>query len=81
MRQCKIDILLTEINTARGLTYPSIGYLYYADIMCDGIKRPRTVWQIISEVGGVSKAHQLGGTIHKTIAALQALLNDLRGLK
>ena len=79
MKQCKIDKLCAAINQARGLSYPSIGYLFYADIRGDGIKRPRSVWQITNGGGGVSRAYDYLGTIPAKIKALEKTLNELRG--
>lgn len=45
--------LLNQLNTARGLKYPDIGYSYFADITGDGRKR-RSIYTIINAGGGVT---------------------------
>lgn len=47
-----IDRLLTELNEKRGLKYPDVGFLYYADIKGDG-QSPKSVWRIMNDQGGV----------------------------
>ena len=79
MRKCKIDLLCDSINQSRGLNYPSIGYLFYADVKGDGIKRPRLVWQVISDHGGIGRAYEYRGSPHQTIKALQKTLNEIGG--
>lgn len=79
MRKCKIDLLCDSINQARGLTYPSIGYLFYTNARGDGVKRPRSVWQVISDHGGISFAYEYRGSVHQTIKSLEQTLDTLRG--
>ena len=54
MRKTVIDKLCDKYNRAKGFTYPSIGYLYFADIKGDGTKLNRSIWVIITQNGGVS---------------------------
>lgn len=44
--------LLAELNAARGLVYPDIGYSYFGDVKGDGVFRPR-VYTIV-QGGGVT---------------------------
>ena len=44
--------LLSELNKKKGLSYPQVGYSYYADIKGDGLNNKR-VYAIIGEFGGV----------------------------
>jgi hypothetical protein len=45
--------LLTELNQLRKLTYPNIGFLYWADVDGRGTYLPR-VYVIINEQGGIN---------------------------
>ena len=81
MKQSKIDKLCSAINEKRGHVYPSIGYIYYADVKGDGIKRPRSVWQIISAHGGVVRAYEYSGNPRQIVAALQQTLNSIGSAK
>ena len=72
MKRGTIDKLCEAINTKKGLIYPSVGYLYYANIAGDG-RRHRTVYQIIREGGGVAAVHN-GYHAKATAANLRAAL-------
>jgi hypothetical protein len=56
MKRGKIDKLCEQINNARGVVYPQVGCLMYANIAGDG-RRHRTVYQISNADGGVCPAH------------------------
>ena len=56
MRQAMTDKLLSQLNAKRGLVYPMIGYFYFVDLWGG---RPRKVYQIIGENGGVAYAREL----------------------
>jgi len=77
MRIGKIDRLCAAINARRELVYPSVGYLYYADIRGDGVRRRRTVWQIITPSGGVCRAAENRRAHVDTIAALENTLETI----
>ena len=49
------NTLLKEYNAIRGLSYPNIGYCFYADIRGDGNYRP-SVYTIVNEGGGVTRS-------------------------
>jgi hypothetical protein len=51
----KTEKLLKELNAARRLAYPDIGYLCYANIRGDG-SRPgyKSIYRIVNAGGGVS---------------------------
>lgn len=53
--------LLKELNAARGLKYPDIGYSYFADIKGDG-RNIRSIYIIINENGGVCYSSLNGKT-------------------
>lgn len=55
MRKSIIDNLCDKLNANRGLTYPSIGYVYFADIRGNGRSR-RALWEIINIGGGVARS-------------------------
>ena len=54
-------------NKARGLTYPSRGYLQWADIRGDGSKR-RGLYVTVRDSGGVAASYWRGKTMRETIA-------------
>lgn len=58
MARTETDKLLDKLNERRGVQYPQVGYLYFADIRGDGSNIKR-VYQIINIGGGVSLAHDL----------------------
>lgn len=64
-----ISDAVARYNAARGLTYPSIGYLQYADIRGDG-SNWRGLYVQINEGGGVgsSYAPRKGKTMRETLA-------------
>ena len=45
--------LLRELNTINGVAYPGIGYVFFADIVGDGIARPR-IYTVVNANGGVT---------------------------
>ena len=54
----KTDLALGALNEARGLKYPDIGYLYYANVTGDG-RSPayRSIWCIVNAEGGIVRSH------------------------
>lgn len=72
MKKGVIDKLCEAINTARGLSYPDIGYLYFANIAGDGRKH-RTVYAIVTQGGGVVAVHNAGSPL-KTAKKLRDVL-------
>lgn len=73
MRKCKIDIAVDEYNARRGLTYPMIGHMRYANIVGDG-RNYRTLYVIINDGGGVSYSEFNAATPKKTLEKLRAAL-------
>jgi hypothetical protein len=67
--------LCHAINTARGLEYPAVGYLYFGDVKGDGHSR-RRVWQVINRDGGIVATHN-GKTYRETAANLRQILNTI----
>ena len=45
--------LLEELNAAKGLSYPQVGYSYFADVKGDG-RNIRSVYTIVNAQGGVT---------------------------
>lgn len=74
MAKCKIDLAVTALNAKRGLKYPDIGYMYYANIAGDG-RKYRSLYTIINAGGGVSYSEFNGKTTRET---LKKLNNQLR---
>lgn len=68
IRPKDITKAVAELNRARGLTYPAIGYVMYADVCGSGIPMTRC-YRINNADGGVSYAYDLqGATLRKTLA-------------
>ena len=51
--------LLQELNEKRGLSYPQVGYSYFADVKGNG-SSSKAVYTIVNENGGVSRSHLNG---------------------
>jgi hypothetical protein len=67
--------LCHSINTARGLEYPAVGYLYFADVKGDG-RNIRRVWVVTSTSGSVTAVHN-GKHYRETAANLRQILNTI----
>ena len=69
--------LLKELNEARGLKYPDIGYLYWADVVGSGIHSPR-VYYIINSDGGVTLSEYNAANAKKRCAKIRAAIAEAR---
>jgi hypothetical protein len=78
MKRGKIDKLCEQINNARGVVYPQVGCLMYANIAGDG-RRHRTVYQISNADGGVCPAHN-SCSPRVTASNLRGVLAETKGL-
>ena len=67
--------LCHAINTARGLEYPAVGYLYFGDVKGDG-RNSRRVWVVTNTSGAVTAVHN-GNTYRETAANLRQILNTI----
>jgi hypothetical protein len=67
--------LCHAINTARGLEYPAVGYLYFGDVKGDGHSR-RRVWAVVNHDGGIASTHN-GKTYRETAANLRQILDSI----
>ena len=56
--------LLKELNAALDLSYPQIGYSYYADVTGSGTSKP-AIWTITNASGGVSRSDLNADTARK----------------
>lgn len=72
MKKCTIDKLCEAINKARRVTYPQRGYLMFADIRGEGLRR-RRVYVVINDGGGVTAVHN-GASYQKTAENLREVL-------
>lgn len=54
MRRCKIDKALDTLNARNGKVSGQIGHLFFAEVYGDGVRRRRSVWQIINVAGGIT---------------------------
>lgn len=61
MSKTTTEKLLDRLNELRGLSYPQIGYLYFADIKGDG-RNIKKVYVITNEGGGVRLSSLNGRT-------------------
>ena len=71
VRDTHIIDALARLNAARNLTYPDVGYSYYADIKGDGVYRPR-VYTVTNARGGVTHSSMNGATKRKTLERINA---------
>ena len=76
MRSTVTSRLVDKINKARGLKYPSIGYLLFQDIKGDGMSKPG-LHEIINAGGGVSRS-SLNGPPRIRCENLRRALMDAR---
>lgn len=76
MRKTQIDLAVDALNAKRGLTYPMIGHLRYANIVGDG-RRYRSLYVIINDQGGVSYSGYNDRTPKKTLGRLRAALENI----
>ena len=67
--------LCHAINTARGLEYPAVGYLYFGDVKGDG-RNIRRVWVVTNTSGAVTAVHN-GKTYRETAANLRQILDSI----
>jgi len=70
IRESHAKAAVKALNDARGLSYPDIGYTYWADIKGDGRYRP-SLWLIINENGGVTYSVLNQRTLRDTVEALE----------
>jgi hypothetical protein len=68
--------LAKRINELRGLTYPSVGYLMWADIRGDGTYSPR-LYEIVTEKGGVCISGLHHRSSRRRCAGLRLLIENL----
>jgi hypothetical protein len=64
-------------NKARDLTYPSRGYLQWADIRGDGSNR-RGLYVTVTDSGGVTSSNLRGKTMRETIANIELAIRMVR---
>ena len=75
MRKTVTDRLVERLNKARGLSYPDIGYMVFADVIGGGSKGGRKLYTIFNEQGGlVCSSHN--ATPAKRVAALRILVEQ-----
>lgn len=73
IRPKDIEAALAGLNRMKGLVYPAVGYVYYADVKGDGTNQ-RRVYRICNENGGVRIAYDLqGSTMRKTLANIESV--------
>ena len=70
MRKCKIDKALDDLNAARGLAYPAIGFACYANLWGDPV-RARRVYAICNVNGGVTNSPLQMRSARATLAAIR----------
>jgi hypothetical protein len=77
MRKTVIDRLCEQYNQARGLVYPSIGYLTFADYKGDGQPPRRRLYEIVNQGGGVTRSILNGRTYRHTAEYLRRELQKM----
>ena len=65
--------LLADLNAARGLKYPDIGYSYFADVKGDGTYNPR-IWTICNQQGGVTFSDLNAATPRERCSRIRAAI-------
>lgn len=73
MRKSKIDLAVDALNASRGLKYPMVGHMRYANITGDG-RNYRSLYVIINDDGGVTYSSLNGASRVKTLANLRNAL-------
>ena len=73
MRKAKIDIAVDALNTQRGLTYPMVGHMRYANLWGEP-RRYRSLYVIINDGGGVSYSEFNGRSTRETLGNLRRAL-------
>lgn len=76
MRKCKIDLAVDALNQRKGLKYPMIGHMRYANIWGEP-RRYRSLYVIINEGGGVGYSEYNGRTPQETLGRLRAALESV----
>jgi hypothetical protein len=76
MRSTVTSRLVDKVNKAKGLKYPSIGYLLFQDIKGDGWSKP-ALYETINAGGGVSYS-SLNGPPRVRCKNLRRVLLDAR---
>lgn len=74
MRKSKIDLAVDALNAKRGLTYPMIGHMRYANLWGEP-RRRRSLYVIINEGGGVSYSEFNARSPRKTLDKLRSELD------
>jgi hypothetical protein len=74
MRKSKIDLAVDTLNAQRGLKYPMIGHLRYANLWGEP-RRYRTLYVIINDGGGVSYSEFNGRSTRETLGKLRRALD------
>lgn len=72
--------LLSQLNAARGLKYPDIGYSYFADVTGDGRKH-RSIYTIINAGGGVTYSDMNASNSRGRCDNVRAAITMLRDAK
>lgn len=71
--------LVAEYNAARGLEYPTIGYLLWQNVRGDGASKP-ALYAICNARGGVTYSELNNRSSRKRCAALRAAIAKHKGV-
>lgn len=74
-RQSITDALLDNLNATKGLTYPQVGYSYFADVKGDG-RNIRSVYTIVNHAGGVTYSTLNGRTSRARCQNIRAAIQS-----
>lgn len=77
MKQTTIDKLCIQYNKTKGLTYPSIGYLTFADYHGAWYPLKRKLYEIVNQDGGVTRSPLNGKTYKETARNIRIELYKL----
>jgi hypothetical protein len=71
-----IDKAISQLNQKRGLQYPAIGFLIFADIKGDGGKLRRRIYVIANSDGGVSFSDLNAATYQQSYARIKKAIES-----
>lgn len=70
------DKLLGQLNGLKGLTYPDVGYSYFADVKGDGTNN-KSIYTIVNENGGVAYSEMNALTSRARCEKIRAKIRKL----
>ena len=68
--------LLRELNDARGIVYPQVGYCFFADIKGDG-RNIKKVYSVVNENGGAVYSNLNASTPRERCQRIRKALSEV----